>query len=343
MEAILMKKICSVSLLILIFMVTNPAHAGMKKLGQAGMTFLNIGGSARASGMANIFDFAKNDLGSVFYNPAGLATVENRSFYLNYTQWIADMSVSHMAISWDFGKYGVFALHGQLMDYGDIKGTTIDPNSTAGYQDIGNISDVSAMSVGIGYGIKMTDKFSIGGNIKYISQKLGHTDTYAGDVVETANKANDISDVAFDFGTLYDVGIRSIILSMSVRNYAAQQLYENEEFQIPQTFKIGIAADLFELFGLANENNTAVLAIEGVDARIQPQYVNAGVEYTWMNMLALRFGWNTNHYQDDLSAYSLGAGFILNSSSFLGKVDISYSAFDSDLGNVLRISLSGSF
>lgn len=337
-----MKKICSVSLLILMFTVINPAHAGMKKLGQAGMTFLNIGGSARASGMANVFDFAKNDLGSVFYNPAGLATVENRAFYFNYTKWIADMSVSHIAVSWNFGKFGVFALHGQMMDYGDFKGTAIDPTSTQGYVDI-PVNDVSALSVGVGYGIKMTDKFSIGGNIKYIGQKLGHTDTYSGDVIETANKANEISDVAFDFGTLYDVGVRSIVLSMSIRNYASQQLYENEEFQIPQTFKIGIAADLFELFGAASENNRAILAIEGVDTRIQPQYMNAGVEYTWMNMIAVRFGWNTNRYQDDLSAYSLGAGFILNSNSFLGKIDISYSAFDSELGNVLRFSLSGSF
>ena len=172
MEAILMKKICSVSLLILMFTVINPAHAGMKQLGQAGMTFRNIGGSARASGMANVFDFAKNDLGSVFYNPAGLATVENRTFYFNYTQWIADMSVSHIAFSWNFGNIGVFALHGEFMDYGDLEGTVIDPTVSVGYRDIGNLNDVSAMSIGVGYGIKLTDKFSIGGNIKYFSKKL---------------------------------------------------------------------------------------------------------------------------------------------------------------------------
>ena len=99
MEVILMKKIFIVSFLILLFITTNPAFAGGKQnVGQAGMTFLNIGGSARAAGMADILDFAKNDLGSVFYNPAGLGTVENRAFYFNYTQWIADMSVAHMAI-----------------------------------------------------------------------------------------------------------------------------------------------------------------------------------------------------------------------------------------------------
>lgn len=338
-----MKKICSVSLLILMFTVINPAHAGMKQLGQAGMTFLNIGGSARASGMANVFDFAKNDLGSVFYNPAGLATVENRTFYFNYTQWIADMSVSHIAFSWNFGNIGVFALHGEFMDYGDLEGTVIDPTVSVGYRDIGNLNDVSAMSIGVGYGIKLTDKFSIGGNIKYFSQKLGHVDTYVGDALETSNKTNQVGDLAFDFGTLYDIGIRSLVLTMSIRNYSSQQLYENEEFQIPQTYKIGIAADMITLFSKPNESHKVLLAVEGVDSRETPQYMNVGVEYTWLDMVALRFGWNTNRSRDDLSAYSLGAGYTFNSSSFLGKIDISYSAFDSDLGNVLRFSLSGSF
>jgi len=337
-----MKKICSVSLLILMFTVINPAHAGMKKYGQAGMTFLNIGGSARASGMANVFDFAHNDLGSVFYNPAGLATVENRTFYFNYTQWIADMSVSHIAFSWDFGRVGVFALHGQFMDYGDFQGTVIDPTISAGYRDI-DINDVSAMSIGLSYGKSLTDKFSIGGTVKYIGQKLGHVDTYVGDAMETSNKANEISGVAFDFGTLYDVGIRSLILSMSIRNYAAQQLYENEEFQIPQTYKIGIAADLIELFSSPSESHKILTAVEWVDSREHPQYLNVGVEYTWIEMVSLRFGWNSNRNQDNLSAYSLGAGYMFNSSSFLGRIDLSYSAFDSDLGNVLRFSLSGSF
>ena len=130
-----MKKICFLLILILFIWAAQPAQAEMKKLGQAGMTFLSIGGSARAAGMANVFDWAQNDLGSVFYNPAGLATVEKRAFYFNYTQWIADMSVSHMAISWNTGTYGTFALHAQMMDYGDFNGTAIATNEL-GYEEI---------------------------------------------------------------------------------------------------------------------------------------------------------------------------------------------------------------
>ena len=337
-----MKKIFSVSLLILIVIITDPAIAGDKyNAGQAGMTFLNIGGSARAAGLANILDFAKNDLGSVFYNPAGLASVEKRAFYFNYTKWIADMSIANMAISWNFDNYGVFALHAQIMDYGSFNGTKIAQNSL-GYSDV-DVGNVSAMSLGLGYGIQMTEQFYIGGNVKWVSQELGQNDTYIGGVVETSGKLNSIGSFAFDFGTMYDTDIRSIMLTMSIRNYSSQQLYENEEFVIPQTFKIGIAADLMELISKPNEDHKVFLALEGVDARDRTQYLNAGIEYTLIKMVVLRAGWASNRNSDDMTPLTVGAGFILDSSSFLGKVDFSYSSFDSALGNTLRFSISGSF
>ncbi len=337
-----MKKIFSVSLLILIFIISDPAIAGDKyNVGQAGMTFLSIGGSARAAGMANILDFAKNDLGSVFYNPAGLGSVKKRSFYLNYTKWIADMSVANMAISWNFDKYGVFALHAQIMDYGDFNGTKIAQNAL-GYSEV-DVGSVSAMALGLGYGIQLTDQFYIGGNVKWVNQKLGQNDTYISDVIETAGKSNEIGNFAVDFGTMYETGIKSIILSMSIRNYSSQQLYENEEFTIPQTFKIGLAADLMEMFVEPNKDHKVLFALEGVDARDRTQYLNTGVEYTLLNMVILRMGYASNRSQDDMSPLSFGAGFILDSSSFLGKIDFAYGNFDSAIGNTLRFSIAGAF
>ena len=44
-----MKKNLFVFLILMIFMISLPASAKMKKLGHAGLGFLNIGGSARAS------------------------------------------------------------------------------------------------------------------------------------------------------------------------------------------------------------------------------------------------------------------------------------------------------
>ncbi|MBN1350743.1 PorV/PorQ family protein [candidate division KSB1 bacterium] len=340
-----MKKICFVTFLIIILLASLPAEAKMKKLGQAGMSFLAIGGSARAAGMADVFTFVKNDLSSVFYNPAGLATVEKRSFYFNYTSWIADMSVSHLAVSWNLDKYGVVALHGQLMDYGTFNGTAISDTDPKGYADI-DVGDVSGLALGVGYGIRMTDRFSIGGNIKYVKQQLGQNQTFVADVVENKGnpKENKIDDLAFDFGTTYDTGIRSIVLSMSIRNYAQQQLFENEEFMIPQTYKIGISADLFQLLPYSpGENHSALLAIEGVDPSDRPEFLNLGLEYTLMNMISLRGGWAAQRAQDGVGGICAGAGFNLNTEAFSGRVDLAYSDFGSILGSVMRVSLSGAF
>ena len=338
-----MKKICFLFLIIIFIWAVQPAQAEMKKLGQAGMTFLSIGGSARAAGMANVFGFAQNDLGSVFYNPAGLASVENRAFYFNYTSWIAEMSVSHMAVSWNAGQYGVFSVHAQLMDYGDFEGTKININIPAGYENV-DVGDVNGMAVGVGYGIQLTDQFAIGGNIKYVSQKLGQNDTYIGNDLETTGKANEISDVAFDFGTVYQTGIRSIVLSMSIRNYAGQQLFENEEFQLPQTYRIGLSANLYELLPFsAGEDHKALFAIEGVDPHDRPEFINLGLEYGLMDMIFLRAGWQGSRASDETGGLSAGAGFKLNTDAFTGIINVAYNDFGSLLGSVIRLSVSGAF
>ena len=275
-----MKKCFALYLILFSLLISLPASAGMKKLGQAGMSFLTVGGSARAAAMANVFGFAKNDLGSVFYNPAGLATVDGSAIFLSNTNWIDDVNVIHMALSHDAGKYGVFGLTLQTIDYGEFNGTAISDTDVRGYTDI-DVGDVSGLAVGLAYGTQMTDKFYIGGGIKMVSQQLGANDTYIANDVDETGKENKESTIAYDFGTIYDTGIRSLQLTMSIRNYSGQMLYENEEFQLPQTYRIGVAANLFELLPFGNDSgNSLMLAVEGVDPLDREEYLNAGLEYT---------------------------------------------------------------
>lgn len=340
-----MKKMFYLSLILMMFLYSMPASAKMKKLGQAGMSFLNIGGSARASAMADVFGFAKNDLSSVFYNPAGLASVDGTAFYLNSTSWIADMKVANIAVSHNTGNMGTFALSIQSMDYGDFNGTAISETDARGYTDI-EVGDIGALAVGLGYGISMTDKFSIGGNVKWVTQQLGVNDTYIGDALDETGKKNDISTLAYDFGTSYDTGIKSIQLTMSIRNYAAQQLYESEEFQIPQTYKIGIAANLFELLPIGDPAaNSCILAVEGVDSQDRTEFMNAGLEYSLMNLIDLRGGFSFQRSQDDAGGLNAGGGLKLANLGLPidGRLDISYSDYGSIFGSVMRFSLQGNF
>jgi hypothetical protein len=345
MEVTLMKKICVVTILILTLVASLPVQAKMKKLGQSGMTFLSIGGSARAAGMADVFSFAKQDLASVFYNPAGLATVKDRNFFFNWTNWIADMNVYHMAISCNLEKYGVFSLNGQFMDYGNFNGTAISNVDPRGYVDV-DVDNVSGLALGASYAYQMTDKFAIGGTVKWVSQRLGFGPTYVADELEIANKLNEVGDFAFDFGTTYDTGFRSLAFHMSIRNYAVQMLYENEEFQLPQTYRIGVSADLFKLQPfVTTENHSAILAIEGVDPQDRSEFLNLALEYNFNNLLYLRTGWAAQRRLDGAGGFSAGAGFNMGSlrCGCDERLDIAYSDFGSVLGSVVRISLTGTF
>ncbi|NOY60074.1 MAG: PorV/PorQ family protein [Calditrichaeota bacterium] len=340
-----MKKNLFIFLVLMIFMISLPASARMQKLGQAGMNFLSIGGSARAAGMANVFGFAKNDLASVFYNPAGLASVDRTAFFLNSTSWLAGMKIAHVAVSHNAGKYGVFAFTLESMDYGDFNGTAISDTDARGYSDI-SVGDVSGLAAGLAYGIQMTDKFSIGGGVKMVAQQLGMNDTYIAGAVDVTGKKNKVSTIAYDFGTMYDTGIKSIRLTMDIRNYAAQLLYENEEFQLPQTYKIGMSANLFELLPIGDASeNSFILAIEGVDPLSRPAYLNAGLEYSLMNMIDLRTGYSFQRSQDGTGGLNAGAGLKLSSFGLPldGRLDFSYSDYGSILGSVMRFSLQGSF
>ncbi len=339
-----MKKLFVLFIILCLFMTTQPSFAKMQKTGQAGMTFLRVGGSARASGMADVFTFAKGDLASVFYNPAGLATVDGAAFFFNNTSWIADMNLSHMAVSYDADTWGVFALSFSSIDYGDINGTAISTTDARGYTDI-SVGDVGGMAIGLSYGIQMTDKFSIGGTAKFINQALGQNDTYVADLLETPGKENKIDCFGFDFGTMYDTGIRSLVLSMSIQNYSGQQLYENEEFQLPQTYRIGISGNLFELLPLGVENQQLTVALEGVDQPDREEFLATGMEYNLLNMIDLRAGYNFQRRQDNVGGLNAGVGFKLESFNlpFNGRFDISYSDFGSVFDDVIRFSIQGSF
>jgi hypothetical protein len=133
---------------------------------------------------------------------------------------------------------------------------------------------------------------------------------------------------------------------MSIRNYSAQVLYENEEFQLPQTYRIGISANMFEMLPFGNEaGNSLILAVEGVDHLGRNEYLNAGLEYTLLKLVDLRAGYAFERAQDDTGGLSAGIGINLAEMNlpFNGRLDIAYSDYGNLLGSVMQFSIQGSF
>jgi hypothetical protein len=296
-----------------------PAHAQIKKLGQTGLQFLKVDVSPRAAGMGSAYTMSGNDASAMFYNPAGIARLDpGFDFFASRTEWIAGISYSAAGVAKALGELGTFGVSLIFADYGDdIIGTQV-AQTEKGYEITGPL-DVGAYAVGLSYARAFTDKFAIGGQIKYAGQHLGSSVLTPGGSAEE----NKVSGLTFDFGTIFYPGFHSLRVGMSVNNFSAQFKYDEEPFQLPLTFKIGAAIDVLDLLG--EHRNPLLIAVDALHPRDYTERIQVGGEYWYNDLVALRGGYKFNYNEE---SFSLGAGLKHSIGGMSVKLDYSYSDFE---------------
>jgi hypothetical protein len=292
------------------------------KLAQTGFNFLSLSSDARSSGMGGAVNSLSGFSGAMASNPASMAempTFLNATFDMN--KWIADINYlsASVILSPAAGDYGTVGLSVQSVDYGDVEGTMVDRNNPNGYFETGMINP-TALSVGLGYSKMISKQFGVGARVKYAYQSLGESSMFDNGTGDVTSKKNKATVLAYDFGTIYKTGIRSIVFGMSVTNFSGEVKYEQEGFQLPLLFTFGISANLFELVSLEESKQALMIAVDWTHPRSHPEQLKIGVEYTFMQMLSLRGGYVSGN---DESSFTYGAGI----SSFGLTVDYSYIPF----------------
>ncbi|MBN2009789.1 PorV/PorQ family protein [candidate division KSB1 bacterium] len=306
-------------MLIIVALCASHGVQAQTKIAQTGFQFLTVNSDAKASATGEAMTSLDNRSTSLFFNPAGMANMSTRldmSFSIN--SWLVDIKYSTFALAVRpaNGKYGVVGLTFQSVDYGDIQGTMTAVNEK-GYIDTEMFSP-SALAMGLGYAKALTDRFSVGGQIKGVYQNLGKSVVPVSDSLEV--KKNYASAVAFDFGTLLKTGYKSLAFGMSVRNFSREVEYETESFEIPLLFTLGISMDVMDYFDKTQLDQSLVVSIDATHPRSHPEQLKIGLDYTVMNMLSLRCGYVSNNDEDGIS-YGVGL-------STMGVcVDYSYTPF----------------
>lgn len=294
-----------------------------EKRGQTGMQFLSISMSPRAAALADAM--AAVDQGSsaaMFYNPATMASLDGGHLSLGTVGWIADIRYNgaSFALSPAGGNYGVFGVSVVSIDYGDLEGT-VRADNESGYIDTGDFSP-NAFAVGLGYARTVTDRFSVGGDVRYVRQDLGAS-TMSRD--NGSEQDNAVGTAVFDFGVLYNTGFQSLNLAMMARNFSPAVTYEEEAFETPLMLSIGASLNMTEVVAASmSGSHDFLLAVEAGHPRSFAEQYRIGGEYRFMNMLALRAGYV---YPADEQSLSLGAGLNLNVSGLRFGADYSYSQF----------------
>lgn len=318
-------------IIILTLLISFYTISAQDKLAQTGFQFLSVATDARGGAMADAMTTVQLNSSSLFFNPAGMARMKSR-FDINATQnnWIADIKHNSytMAIRPAGGRFGVIGLSFMSVDYGEIQGTMAWGNDK-GYVKT-EVFEPSAYALGIGYASILTDKFAVGGHVKYAGQQLGRSSV---PVVEDSLKVkrNKAYAVAYDFGTIYRTGYKSLKFGMSVRNFSNEIKYETESFLLPLTFRIGISMDLMDL--VSNMDNHILLTtIDATHPRSYPEQLKFGMQYGFMNTFFARIGYNGNSDQKSMT-YGFGI------KKFGAAINYAYTPYGI-FGDVQRFSIN---
>jgi len=337
-----MRKYFSITL-VMLFLVSGVSSNGFaqnrnhEKLAQSGMQFLSIITDAYSAGLGGaVFTNTRLKSMSLFFNPSCMAAVENKfDFSISRSNWIADINFNSFSFSIRpfKGKYGVFGISFISVDYGEVIGTMVDKTTPQGYIETG-IFTPSAYSLGFGYAKRLTDRFSVGGQIKLVNENLGESNIPLSDGSITESK-NQLTPIAYDFGTLFYTGFKSLAFGMSVRNFSPEVKYEDESFQLPLTFIMSISMDLIDLLNLHVVDQSLLLSVDAMHFRSQKEQICIGLDYSIMKLFSLRGGYVTG-------ADEKGLSFGIGLTGFGFTLDYAYTPFNL-FDNVQRMTVRFSF
>jgi hypothetical protein len=279
--------------------------------------FLKLTTNARAAGMGDAYSAVGNDLGSIFYNPAGITQLETeRAVMGGYTKWIVGSSLgtAAFAVKTQVATFGLSAIFFSTEEFEER--TSANPGGT------GRMVKGSDMAVGFTVGKQLTDKLSFGAQIRYIKEDLDLTS---------------FSTVDVNFGTVFFTGYKSTRLSMSLRNLGSDKEVVAQKARVPTVFYIAGAG---EVYGNLGDPFSLTLSVEQAFFTDYAARYYFGGEAWINNMLALRAGWKTRHDSED---WSVGAGLKHEINGQRLSVDVSFSHAEAFNENPFRLTVGYGF
>ncbi len=315
----------------LMVLLSVPVHAQVSKSGTAAVKFLTQDSNARSAALGSSVS-SYTDLGafSALTNQAAMVFVEGKGAVgVSYSQYFADMTLFSAALVWNLGDNGAVGLGVHSMLSGDIPFTTaLDPEhkgDTAGMD-----FSVTDLAIGPSYARRLTDSFTVGGSVKYISEGTSG----AGDRDRTSTA------VAFDAGTIYTTDFRNFRIGATFQNFGPDMQFideSNARELLPTTFRIGFAGEPAEL-----PVGSVMVSAELWKLREFDSVLNLGLEY-WVNdYIAGRIGWKAGYSGGQDEGFSAGAGLRFSQGELSLNLDYAYTQYEL-LNDLHRISVGVGF
>lgn len=185
--------------------------------------FLRLDVDAKSAALAGSYVSAENDVNSIFYNPAGLATLQQPQISAGFFKYLMDINSGNAAYSQKYKDAGYFGIGVRYVNYGSFD--KVDEN----YVNQGTFS-ANDLAVSFGYANTYDSVFHFGANVKFIYSNI--------DVYKSTG-------LALDLGALYDIPSYLTTIGVSLLNAGAQiSTYNGVKEKLPLDLRVGASKRL---------------------------------------------------------------------------------------------------
>ncbi len=328
----------------LLLLATAPASNAQSKVGTTAAQFLGIGVGPRATSMGGAFVATGTDASAMYWNPGALSRIGHSQIMASHTDWLVETDLNWVGITLALDADNAIGISLTQLDLGEDDVTTVQrPEGT------GERWTAQDVAFTVSYARNLTDRFSIGGSFKYISQHIWN---------ESA------SSIAFDVGLLFTTPFDGLRLGMSLTNYGGDMQLDGKDltrridldpdnsgnnetivanlktdaWELPLFFRAGLSYDI-----ALGEALRATLAADAVRPNDNDEHVNFGGEFSFRETFFVRVGWKSVFMDDSEEGFTAGAGLhypLFGSTA--ATIDYAYQEFGV-FKNVQTITLSVDF
>lgn len=294
-----------------------PAGRSQSKVGTTAAQFLGIGVGPKGVAMGGAYVASRDDATLLYWNPGAFSQAGQSQVVFSNTDWLVGTKFRWFGGMFNIDGENALGLSFTQLDYGEEEVTTVE-------QPEGNGERWSAsdLAIALSYSRNLTDRFSMGGSVKYISQNVWN---------ETA------TTFAFDLGLLFVTGFNDMRLGVTMTNFGGDLKLDGRDllqkvdidpnnsgsnkdlvatmktdpWALPLTFRVGVAMDVYK-----DDDLRFTLAADALRPTDAQESVNLGGEIGWKETVFIRGGFKSvvgggtdfTSREDVQEGLTLGAG-----------------------------------
>ncbi len=265
---------------------------------------------ARAAAMGSAFTGLASDLSALYYNPAGLSTMQSREAAFMYVKGFEDQSIQHFGLGGPVPFAGLIgegytSLAGSILlaQQGTVEINRLKPDGSLGSTESREAG--SDMVASLGYSERVAVfEMPLKEETLRVEHFMGLTGKY---IRSTLAEAYTATAYAGDLGYLVRVPEAGFALGASILNIGSKLTYIEEGDPLPLTYRAGVSwkPALPDTMTLPARQELTFSGDALYLAREKAWRGMFGAEFAAMKSYALRFGYRVN---DDAAGVTVGFG-----------------------------------